>query len=426
MRKLLKNRIFWIFFTGLLIRLILLPLGFHPDVRNHVDWGMRFFQYGLGEFYQANIWSYSWPNQPPGTIYIFAFLKLLYDGIFAGLWFLNLKIPLFPSFIFPYLEHDFPQVVMKIPSTLADLGVAALIFLILKKFATRKGALIGASFYLFNPVTFYNSSFWGQTDALVFLFALFSFWLLFLKKPILSTTFFAFSLYIKATLVIFAPIFLLYLVKEKYSLKTLIFAILIPIALIWLLTIPFSGPDAVSWLYYLYKDKVFGGQLQYLTANAFNIWALGFGLDPKPDWQNFLFLPLKIWSILTFGLLFLFYLWRMLKEKNFPRLFFIILFLVSFSAFMILTAIHERYLFPAFPTLSVLVGFQPFLIFPGAIMSLIHLANLYNFWWVPRIEFLVFAFTIGDKIIPKILSLANVALFFFFFKALIFPKRETV
>ncbi|KKP31359.1 MAG: hypothetical protein UR21_C0010G0001, partial [Candidatus Woesebacteria bacterium GW2011_GWC2_31_9] len=86
MRKLIRSKIFWIFFVAFCFRLILSFLIWHPDLNNHFDWGIRFWQYGPAKFYTENVWNFTWPNQPPGTIYMFAGIRKFFEFIFGIFW----------------------------------------------------------------------------------------------------------------------------------------------------------------------------------------------------------------------------------------------------------------------------------------------------------------------------------------------------
>ena len=89
-----------ILFWGLFLRLFLvIVLSWHPDILNHVDWGVRFLNLGAKKFYENIFWGVSWPNQPFGSMLLFAFVAILKNIIFEFIMFLNNSIPLFPSFI---------------------------------------------------------------------------------------------------------------------------------------------------------------------------------------------------------------------------------------------------------------------------------------------------------------------------------------
>ncbi len=169
-----SKKLFLIIVCAFLFRFLLAFSAWHIDVNNHVDWGTRFFEYGAAGFYspEANVWNFTWPNQPPGSIYIYAGIYKLFGFLFSIVWWLNIKIPIFPSGIVTFFETNLFPALLKLPAILADMGIAILIYkfveLILgssKK--TKKVALFGATLWLINPVIWYNSSLWGQTNSVV-------------------------------------------------------------------------------------------------------------------------------------------------------------------------------------------------------------------------------------------------------------------
>ena len=53
---------------------------------------------------------------------------------------------------------------------------------------------------------------------------------------------------------------------------------------------------------------------------------------------------------------------------------------------MLLTNMHERYLYPLFAPLTVLVAISEIPLFVYLLISGISLLNLYHLWWVPRLK----------------------------------------
>ena len=391
-------------------------ITWHPDLNNHVDWGIRFWQYGPGFFYKANVWSFTWPNQPPGTIYIFAGIRKLFEAVFSFFWFLNVNIPPFPSNIMLFFETNLYQTLLKLPYILADLGIAYLVYLILKELKLGKGAVWGAVFFLINPVVFYNSVIWGQTDSLVNFLALLSFWFLFKKRLTLALIVFAASLYIKLSLVIFLPILLVVAFRQKYSPKKWAIGIALVLVIFTLLTLPFStNRNPFVWLFYMYKDKVLTQQLQVITANAFNIWAGITGIHERPHTAMLGPLPYKLWGNLLFALSYLPALILVFKKQDIKSVVWC-LSIVAFSSFMLQTNMHERYLYPLFPYFTILAVLYPVLSPLYWAVSGISLLNLYNFWWFPRIEVLVKIMSAYDRIMPRILGFVSFFIYLLVYK----------
>lgn len=408
---------------AVLFRLFLALGPWHPDLGNHLDWGIKFWEIGPKNFYENLFWRVSWANQPPGTIYIFAVMAKVYQIIFSIAWWLNLKIPAFPSILIPFLEGKLHIALVKMPAILADFGMGFLIYKFLKEFRNERMGKIGALIFLFNPVIWYNSAVWGQTDAIINFFGLWSIYLFSRKKPLWATFVFLFSLYFKGSLLIFLPIILILLWQSKEDWWKKVLVVLVTPPVLAYLSFPFvKWMSPIPWMYHLYRDRVFGHQGNMLSANAFNLWAVIFGIDfSLNDQGKFLYLTFKNWGQLLFGgsvLLPLLALWRQ-KKFNLVMTSWV-LFLVSLFSFLFLTNMHERYLYPAIPYLTLLVFLLPSWKFFYGFFSALFFLNLYHLWYIPDILGLRLLFT---PFTVKFFSVANLILGgWFFLRFLRFKK----
>ena len=148
---------------GLLVRIfiagVLLPQsGFAIDVDDFTAWGQRLASVGPANFYEPGYFS----DYPPGYLYV---LWLL--GAIGGV-------------VGPLVGQDATRGFVKVPGILADLGGAAVLFLICRTWGGELLArtparrlrldgeglgLLAASVYLLNPGTIFNSAVWGQVDS---------------------------------------------------------------------------------------------------------------------------------------------------------------------------------------------------------------------------------------------------------------------
>lgn len=421
------KKLLYVLLGVFLLRAVLAFVVWHPDLYNHVDWGVRFFEYGPGKFFAAetNVWSFTWPNQPPGTIYIFALMRKAFEGVFSFFWWLNVTIPAFPSNLMLFLETNLYPALLQLPAILADFGIAYIIYRIFKDKRKEKLGRFAALVFLLNPVIWFNSSYWGQTDAVVNFFALLAFFLLLKKKLPFAALSFAASIYIKASLLIFAPIFLVVALRQKYKAKQWVKALVLPAGVFGILTLPFSQGEPFTWLYNLFVDKVFVQQLQIITANAFNIWAAIAGIHEKS--HNLILGPLsyKWWGMILYSLSYLPALYLVYKKQDAKSIFWA-LSIVAFSTFMLLTNMHERYLYPLFPVFTILVAFERRLLGLYAAISALNLLNLYNFWFTPRIEPIVAIMSAGDRLLPRILGFVNFLLYARFYHLFLQKNKLTV
>ncbi len=425
----MRNLFVFLFAFTFLFRIILSFFVWHPDVRNNMDWGKRFYEYGASKFYspESNVWSFLWPNQPPGSIYLFAFIYKIYEFLFSIFWFLNIKIRLFPSIIisllFPpeiLLVNSLYSALMHFPGIISDLLLAFLIYKSLLALDKKNVAKLAALIFLLNPVVWYNSSVWGQYDSFVFLLALSGFYFLINKKPVLASISYSLSLYTKATPLIFLPVFLVYWFKSKFSLKDRFLSLTLPILLIGFLTLPFSRGEPFSWLFNLYKDKIFIEQRQVVTSNAFNIWA---GLTGIYQVSHYDFLgpfTYKTWGLIFYSISYLFPLILIFKKRDIKSLVWTLA-MVSISSFSLLTNMHERYLFPFFPLFTIVTFMDKRLFGIYVLISILNFLNLYNFWWFPDIGFLKSFLSYNEGINARILGYLEFFIFVLLYR--IFLKK---
>lgn len=350
---------------------------------------------------------------------MFAGVRKLYEGTFGFLSFLHFKAHAFPGSALLYLEQNLYPAMLKLPAILSDLGIAWIIYKILFELTKkRKPAIIGAAIWLFNPVIWYNSAVWGQYDAVINFLALSSFYLLYKKKLLWSMLLLAASLYIKASLLIFVPAFLVIALRQKYELKKWLIAAGSSLLALGLATFPFSRGEPFGWLYNLYVNKVFVDQLHSITANAFNLWGAvnGIHIAPQlfPESTPLLGLTYQYWGYILFAVFYIPSLWLVYKKQDIKTIVWSLA-VASFSSFMLLTNMHERYLYPLFPYFTILLILIPEIFANYAAVSIISLLNMYNFWFVPNIPSIADFMLAKNNLFPRILSGINFLLFLFYY-----------
>lgn len=408
-----KNKIIIFLLIGLLIRLILVFISdFHPDVYNYIDWGNIFLKIGPRNFYSPNMfWSHCAPNQPILSTYLFAIIAFLNQILQKLFWFINIKIPIFPSFLIPSIISSLQVWLIKFPAVIADIFIGFYIFKLLEP-KYKKIAIIASCLYLFNPAVIYNSALWGQNDSIISLFALLAFIKLFDKKYFLSFIFLFVSLFFKITLFIYVPIYLLILFSQKPKVKSIFLPAIYTFITALILSFPFSYPqNPFSWLINLFTRQVFSNQGNMLNGNAYNVWLLAYGVDITTQavlWQK----------LLSYGifLIILFFIGKKLFLKlNFQKTIFA-LFMVGFTAFIILTNMHERYLHPIFVLLPLLYAYYPkiFSIPKIIILSLLHLINLFQLWWYPTLPIIRLGLEANNYGLSKIFSFILIGYFIYF------------
>jgi len=429
-----------IFATALILRLSLSLSAYHGDLNNNISWGTLAVEKGLNGFYgspDADDWPYSAPNQPPLTLLMFTGLRQVWIGIDKMTWWINYDVRLFPSrFVWFWRDHGM-TLLMKLPSIIADLGIGLLVYKYLKKINKHKFALVLTAVWLFNPITWYNSSIWGQTDSIVNLLGLAAILFLLKKDLVKFAVLFTLSFLFKGSLGIFIPILGLIAIFQKHSKEIWLRTIIYSLVTIILVSIWFHPHlDFPIWFINLYKDRILPGEIGYLTANAFNFWWL---VDPGKVMDSTLFfgLPARVWGIIMtlvgmVGVMFWIFEFRILnlfsnsklEIRNWRKVklnikdsrFFISLALTALLTFLFMTRIHERYLYPFFPYATISLAFFPWLLVPYLLLSLIHLLNLYHLFWAPPISLLESLYV--NPGFALFLSLMNILFFLFILRHL--------
>ncbi len=317
---------------SLLIRILISPFsGYKIDLSTFAAWFYTTAEYGPRVFYEAA----GWCDYPPFNVYIFWVF-----GSFAK-WF-----SLFGTRFLVYL--------IKLPSNLFDTATALIIFLFVRRRLDFKPSLMATSFYAFNPATIFNTSIWGQYDAIYTFFLILSLMFIFNSKPKASVAAFTVAVLTKPQSIALVPLLVLLIIRKR-SWKLLITSTLVLAVTVLAVIAPFKWSNPIDFLVSIYLEG-YGGY-PYTSINAFNIWALG-GFW-KSDAQTFMFLDFFAIGWIMFGVLTALSLYYLNKRLDGSQEFLVLFsaFVILFGFFMLPTRIHERYLFPVFSVLALLFPF---------------------------------------------------------------------
>lgn len=446
-------RVFTVFFVSFLLRLFLIPLpGFKADIAYWKWWGMSSANDGIvGPLINTAY------NYPSFYLYILKATSHLYE-FFTGFNFKN-----DPHNTFFWNDANFLYLfLIKLPYILADLGIGFLIYSIVKDIAHKRFnnktafiPLLSSCLYLFNPVVIYNSSIWGQTDSLGSLFILIAFYGLLRNNIWLIGIFSAVGLFMKTQTLIFLPILFLGVflstlndsgssnVKKYHhplGLSKLIKTLWIFIATVIFINLPFLISSHMDRIF----DIMYSSQLYfpYVSMNAYNLWWLFFGKLSSSFWDQNLILGLmtfKTAGVLLFGYVFSSCVFLLISDTRMEKIngkkqYHVIseesllksMILVSFAFFLLLTQMHERYLFPVFVFLPIYLGIamlgtnrQISNIMPFVFYCLISLTTIINLHQVMVMNYpdntLPFFPNSFNELLTKTAAATNVLLFIFLF-----------
>ncbi len=363
-----KSKIYmWIslILVSLIIRIYLSQFeGYGSDIWYFKIWSRAAYYNEFQDFY-ATVWS----DYPPFYIYI--------------LWFVG--------FIYKFFSSSFDintaafTILIKSPANIIDIITSFLIFMIVKKYSGFKTAFLIMLSYLFNPAIIYNSAIWGQVDSINTIFILLTLFFMVSGKLELAGISMAIAILTKPLSLLILPLFIILTIKilriKILSIKTQILRLteisMISSGVFVILALPFyfRSLKITDILVKIIRPYTTGyNEYSYTSLNAFNLWAYpGFW---KPDDIPFLFLSYRIWSYILFGTLFLYILYVTVKTRD-NRIIYFASAVLFFGFFMLFTRVHERYLFPMFAPLAIMMYMDRRLVFIYLTMTFTFLFNLY-------------------------------------------------
>ena len=362
--------------VGLLLRLllayVLLPgSGFESDTATFTAWADQLAKTGPGSFYATA----GFADYPPGYMYL--------------LWIVGEL----GHILAPLAHNDATAAIaalIKIPPILCDIAIGYVLYRIVLSWRgdkpnARRLALMAAAIYLFNPVTWYDSAVWGQTDSVGSLVLLLSVWALIRGNSEGAAVLATVAALIKPQFgVVALPLVGVVLLRrhlfkpedqprnkvlvpqrirgwfeyERGAWRLVSSAVASLIVLLVIIT-PFSlGP--FDFLQQMAKTA---GGYPWLSVNAYNPWAmlgsdgnqpLAFGGGWSPDTVP-LFGPIPGFAVGTVLLAVGFALglaraaWR-----DDRRTILFVATLLALGFFMLPTRVHERYMFPIFALLPLM------------------------------------------------------------------------
>lgn len=392
----MKNNLLILFFIILFLRVVLFILpSFQIDMSDWQAWSYRLTTIGFQNFYSQNYFS----DYFPGYLYILWLVGNFYHFVFSNLSFANFRF----------------EVLIKLVTTIFDLGTAFYIYKIVNNYSP-KFAHLSALLYLINPAVIFNTSVWGQIDGIFTFFLIYSSYLLTeTKRPLLSGFSSGLSILLKPHALAFLPVMLSYYLKffRKQLPKILIIIFFTPI----ILSIPFFINDPFFGLFNLAQRSV--NVYPFSSLFAFNFWGI-FNWSPwQPDNKTIVF-SYKTWGVILYGISLLIILIPLIKHKFSHLKFYLGTSISFFSFYLFLTRMHERYLFPflAFILIASLIRKSKKLLGIYLLISLVHFINLwyvyyyYNFVYNNPIEInnSIFNF-IGDN--HSVFSLITIISFLF-------------
>jgi Gpi18-like mannosyltransferase len=307
-------------------RYLLLPADeLTGDLDQFVLWVHGIATTPLGHAYDTNV------SFPPVMVYIW--------------WLLAALQPVFRT---ATDASDAPiRILMKLPATVADFGLAALAGYVLR-FSPR-WAIVAALGLVLHPAILDISTWWGQYESIYVLFGLLAFVLAARDRPNLAAVALAFAVLTKPQAIPFLVPFAAWFLARYGMGQTARYAIvgLATILVLWLPFLPFGGP--INYLHNLadYQNQTYA----VLSLRAWNPWWIFQTMYGGGDFVGDAAAVVGPVTLRMLGIVVTAFLEAVVVIAVYrhptPRSLALGLAASSLVAFSALTTMHERYAFPA-------------------------------------------------------------------------------
>ncbi|MBI4022093.1 MAG: hypothetical protein HY372_01955 [Candidatus Andersenbacteria bacterium] len=355
---------------GFVARMLLIHYGIvFGDFSLWIQWGEHTWSEGFATLYE---------RQP--------FNDRLPGGIFYLLWLLAAV-----RHTWPWLSDAF---VYKFPANFADILLAYLVYIWVRRVWGAWRGFVAGSLYVFNPFTWYVSSLWGQLDSVQALLMVLMLFLLWRGRYAAAAVVLSYVVMFKPHSVALAP--LLLALAWVTSGRWTFFARRISLAgaaagfFLWLQTVPFLPADrwlsnaplsiiSEPFLLIAERFRVALSAYPFASVNALNVWtALGFNL--QPDAVLFIGLSMHHWGMIMFGLVAVLIFAGLARgsvrglalcERSVTAAALLVL-----AAFVFMTRAHERHLYPVFGFLALGLFGSYYRILHYVLLTLLALFNV--------------------------------------------------
>ncbi len=237
--------------------------------------------------------------------------------------------------------NQYFYLLLKLPSILADVVTAYLIFRLAHKYLSERASLLLAAFYIFNPAVLINSTFWGQVDSFFTLLVILSVYMLTEKRMVLSAVFITAAVLMKPQGIIFLPVLFFEIVRQK-KVSTFMKALIPALLTGGVIILPFALNRGITWIFSLFAGTL--GEYKYASVNAFNFFGI-LGANYTDDSARLFIFSYHTWGMIFIVAVTLFSWFIYIKGRDSKYAPAAALILIS-GVFIFSSRMHERYLFP--------------------------------------------------------------------------------
>lgn len=268
-----------LFVLGLLLRVVLMPIAFHPDLFWITYHAQNLALHGEVTkdlstqpiphlLYAATIWVFGPMLSPPEVIWPDEW-KLMGQEEYQGAFELRTQIASAPRI-------HLTLFILKLPHLAFDLASAFLLLALLRK--RTRGTVIAFAFWMFNPIGLYISYLYGRYDVVAAFFVLLSLYFFKRVRPFSSLAALTLALLSRVIDAVLAPFFLIGALGRLKTQKRLLWGFLI-LSGVALLTL-FSGalPRVVSLLDRAHGQFLLAAKLPIILHDELVLFVIAYGL----------------------------------------------------------------------------------------------------------------------------------------------------
>jgi hypothetical protein len=268
-----------LFVLGLLLRVVLMPIAFHPDLFWITYHAQNLALHGEVTkdlstqpiphlLYAATIWVFGPMLSPPEVIWPDEW-KLMGQEEYQGAFELRTQIASAPRI-------HLTLFILKLPHLAFDLASAFLLLALLRK--RTRGTVIAFAFWMFNPIGLYISYLYGRYDVVAAFFVLLSLYFFKRVRPFSSLAALTLALLSRVIDAVLAPFFLIGALGKLKRQKRLLWGFLI-LGGVALLTL-FSGalPRVVSLLDRAHGQFLLAAKLPIILHDELVLFVIAYGL----------------------------------------------------------------------------------------------------------------------------------------------------
>ncbi len=436
-----------VLFLGFILRVVLVHRIIVGDIMAYLEWGEKIWMWGARTYYFGqHPWYYSPPNYPPIAALLFGGLDWLWQHKYITAQLHNLIR--FPPAVFIIYFYKYGQILLyKLVPILCDLGLGIIAFKVTEsltknynsiqehpdiigdelnadmsssfggkpRFSKRGGchwrAFGALTFFVLNPITIFISGAWGQTDSLVAIFGFLSFVLLATGKLNLSMFLFFVGMYIKPSWGIFIPFYLYALYLKKPNLKSILPGIIAVLITLFIVSAPFAEKGVIHFTKAMWVDKYIipVKSVGKASVSAFNFHTIFLKVDRSLFNTKYLgVIPADKLGLIIFFVLNVIAFKFLKKQKNFLWGITVGMFILGLGSFLFMSNMLERYFFPGFAPLVIIMFTDFKTLVYGIIMNLVLMANVIWAFYRRGLDEIDHPFTGNNFLLIRVLSVVIV------------------